>query len=182
MRLSKGAPGKTWVNRRIQDCVPNYTDRSLVRGVRGCHARQEVDTNLEESCGFVGDVGVHGGECLPGFERVAGADTQVADARPGAPAVSMAGLCCARRYRSGRICRMHLCRMFRLRRRRSIRARPLNRRGSVGLKGLITKLERLSSNPFALTLYSFLSPARATADTLRFRPVWWGLAGFGIGS
>ena len=40
-------------------------------------------------------------------------------------------------------------------------------------KYVITRLERLSSNPFALTLYSFLSPARATANILRFRPVWY---------
>jgi hypothetical protein len=38
---------------------------------------------------------------------------------------------------------------------------------------VITRLEHVSRNPIALTMYQFLSPSRATANILRFRPPWY---------
>lgn len=38
---------------------------------------------------------------------------------------------------------------------------------------VITHLENESRNPFALTIYQFLSPSRAAANILRFRPPWY---------
>lgn len=38
---------------------------------------------------------------------------------------------------------------------------------------VITHLEERSRNPFLLTAYSFLNPARATGNLLRFRPLWY---------
>lgn len=38
---------------------------------------------------------------------------------------------------------------------------------------VITHLENESRNPFALTVYQFLSPSRAAANILRFRPPWY---------
>lgn len=40
-------------------------------------------------------------------------------------------------------------------------------------KHVITRLEGVSRNPFALLSYQFLNPARATANILRFRPPWY---------
>jgi hypothetical protein len=40
-------------------------------------------------------------------------------------------------------------------------------------KHVITRLEHVSRNPIALTTYQLLSPGRATANILRFRPPWY---------
>jgi hypothetical protein len=40
-------------------------------------------------------------------------------------------------------------------------------------KQVITRLEHVSRNPIALTMYQFLSPSRGTANILRFRPPWY---------
>jgi hypothetical protein len=40
-------------------------------------------------------------------------------------------------------------------------------------KHVVRRLEEKSRNPFALTVYQFLAPSRATANIFRFRPPWY---------
>ena len=40
-------------------------------------------------------------------------------------------------------------------------------------KHAVRRMEGMSRNPIALTMYQFLTPSRATANILRFRPPWY---------